>query len=120
VTALRRIVGLALAGLLLSAPVRAQEADTSGSDLRCAIWAAYVAGSAEDEDTQEAFALAMVWFLGRYEAATGKRFEESVTPQHFASLETELDVLDAECQPRMLEMGNRLETWGVELEKSGL
>jgi hypothetical protein len=57
----------------------------------------------------------MVWFLGRYEAATGIRFEDSLTADYVLEFEPKLQAAQTECLPRMQEMGRRLEDLGGKL-----
>jgi hypothetical protein len=109
----------AAALLVLAAPANAQRPDTSASDLRCATWAAIMGGSVEDPDAQHAYQLALSWFTGRYEAATGTPFEEAMTAAYIASLEPELEAVDAECRPRMIELGARMTAWGQSLQQAG-
>jgi hypothetical protein len=105
---------VAALALLASAPALAQ-ASTSDSDLRCAAWAAFVVGSNPEPEVQSAFSIAMVWFLGRYEAATGIRFEDSLTADYVLEFEPKLQAAQTECLPRMQEMGRRLEDLGGKL-----
>jgi hypothetical protein len=104
---------------LLAAPANAQEPDTSASDLRCATWAAIMGGSIEDPAAQQAFQLALSWFTGRYEAATGIRFEKAMTAEYITALQPEMEAVDAECRPRMIEYGNRMTEWGASLQQAG-
>ena len=108
-----------LAGALamLAASANAQQPDTSASDLRCATWAAVMGGSIDDPEAQQAFQLALSWFTGRYEAATGIRFEEAMTADYITALQTEMAAVDAECRPRMIDFGNRMTEWGAKLQQ---
>lgn len=114
------IAAVLTAALAVATPVRAQEVDTSDSDLRCAVWSAMALGANERQEAATAFSMALVWFLGRYEAATGRRYEEALTPDYVQSLVPDIEAIELECQPRMREMGLRLEGWGRTLEESGL
>lgn len=119
---LRRAAAVTALAVALSwvSPARAQEVDTSASDLRCAVWSAMVLGANDNEEVVGAFSMALVWFLARYEAATGTRYEQTATPEYVRSLEPDIEAIELECQPRMHEMGLRLEGWGKTLEESGL
>ena len=110
---------LAGALALLASPALAQEPDTSASDLRCATWAAVMGGSVEDPTAQQAFQLALSWFTGRYEAATGIRFEDAMTAEYITTLQAEMEAVDAECRPRMIDYGNRMTKWGADLQQEG-
>jgi len=94
---------LASALALLASPALAQEPDTSASDLRCATWAAVMGGSVEDPTAQQAFQLALSWFTGRY----------------ITALQAEMEAVDAECRPRMIDYGNRMTKWGADLQQEG-
>jgi hypothetical protein len=124
---LKRVRKLMLAAgalaLSLSTPALSQtETAKQGpdADLRCAAWAAVAAGLSKDEpEAATAFAVTLAWFLARYEGATGKRFEEAMTPEYLNRLEPELPAIQAACLPRMQEMGERLSDWGAVLQNSG-
>lgn len=113
----RLILASALA--MLAVPALAEGPDTSASDLRCATWAAIMGGSIDDPAAQHAFQLALSWFTGRYEAATGIRFEEAMTAAYITALQPDMATVDAECRPRMIEYGNRMSAWGESLQRAG-
>jgi hypothetical protein len=116
---MRASLPLACALAVLAIPAVAQQPDTSASDLRCATWAAVMGGSTDDPAAQQAFQLALSWFTGRYEAATGIRFEEAMTAAYITALQPDLETVDAECRPRMIEYGNRMTKWGADLQRAG-
>lgn len=94
--------------------------DTSESDLRCAVWAASLAGAIEDEESSTGLSMAMVWFIARYEGATGTRIEDAMTPDYIKSIGPQGEAIHAECLPRMQEMGDRLTVFGKELQAAGV
>ncbi|GEM_PF-1881481 len=81
------------------------------SDLRCAVWAAMIGGNRTSANDQQAYGLALTWFSGRYEAGTGITTDQAMTPEYLHSLAEEEDSLNAECIPRMRDMGQRFAVW---------
>ena len=116
---MRLLVIAAAALIICAAPAQAQ--DTSESDLRCATWAAIVLGvNEEDPAIQQAFSMALSWFLGRYEAATGIRFEDAMTPEYIVAIQPKLQAVEVECRERMSDYGDRMTRWGSQLQQSGV
>ena len=113
-------VALLVFGSPLAAQAHAGTEDSTQRDLRCATWAAYMAGAAEDQEAAQGLAVALAWFIGRYEGATNRKIEQAMTPDFIRSLETEMDAVHAECLPRMQQMGDRLTKLGAELQAAGV
>jgi hypothetical protein len=119
VTGVRRILVAAVA-LALAMPAQAQVAPAAPGpvdDLRCAAWAALVMGlNKDDPEVASALSMALAWFIARYEGATGKPFEEAMTPEYLNGLTPELPAIEEACKPRMQEMGQRFTDWGKKLQ----
>ena len=116
-----RAILLAAVALAVSVPAQAQPAAPGPEDdLRCAAWAAIVAGiNKDDPEIATAFGMALAWFVARYEGATGKPFEEAMTPEYINALAPELATIEQACRPRMQEMGARFTEWGAKLQATG-
>lgn len=114
------VAGIALA---LATPAHAQAVTSAygpEDDLRCAAWSAIVMGLNEgDPEIASAFGMALTWFVARYEGATGKPFEQAMTPDYLDGLTPDLEAIEQACRPRMLEMGQRFTDWGSTLQAAG-
>lgn len=107
----------ASAALMLAQSASAQDKASSESDLRCAVWSATIGGQTNDPVVLQAISMSLGWFAGRYEAGTGKPIEQGMTPEFVDSL-PDMDVLQAECLPRMEDMGRRFEALGTKLQEA--
>ena len=118
-----RAISLALAVALGSVSVASLAQNETGpasatpeQDIQCALWASVISGSSEDEQVKEAYAYALNFFLGRYEAASGEDFRPAMTAAaeaadaDFALLEAQ----DEPCSARWEEYLERLDQWGSE------
>jgi hypothetical protein len=113
---------LAIAALVLAVttPALAAQSDANGEqDLRCAILAAYVAGTIKDAEAQKGLEYAMTYFVGRFEGSTGRKFEDVATVDYVNKLVPEIESLRQPCSERMKSFGERLTAWGAALQKSG-
>lgn len=113
---------LIAAALVAVVPAAAQAATAKVNpteDLNCAIWAANVSGNSEDPEITNGFGLIMTWFIGRWEGATGRKFEEGMTPEYIVSITPRLDQIGEQCITRMVDFGDRMSAWGSKLEKAG-
>jgi hypothetical protein len=108
-------------GLLAAAAAEAPKAGTPESDLRCAAWSAYMMDKAKDEDQEAATGIGftMTYFLGRWEAATGKPFEEGLTPEFVGTVAPNIESLTDECLGRMQAFGSRMGGLGGKLKENG-
>jgi hypothetical protein len=97
------------AGLLMAAPLAAQQHSIPQENLDCAIWAAYQAGEADDYETENGFALAMVWFIGLYEGQTGQKIDRPLAERTIQLNEADIDALTSGCVRRFMDFGGRLE-----------
>ncbi|MBA4164748.1 MAG: hypothetical protein C0510_08990 [Erythrobacter sp.] len=111
-------LGLALAA---AAPLAAQAplaTYTPERDRRCAAVVAIMAGQMPD-DQRAGVAAGLSYFLGRWEAATGKRFEDALTPEYLLETAGSILTYNMECGARMQAFGVRMQTWGEALKKAG-
>ncbi|MFM6931933.1 MAG: hypothetical protein ACKOUT_06800 [Novosphingobium sp.] len=87
------------------------------SDLRCAGWAAMMAGTNQkDKELSTSLSLVLAYFIGRWEGATGKRFEQGLTADYINGNGAAIEGAKDECVPRMMDLGPRLTTWGNVLQ----
>jgi hypothetical protein len=110
-----------LAGIAaLSAPaaVLAQSGPSAEAmdELRCAIWAAQVSGSTDDPEVEKAFGFVMTYFIGRFEGSSGLDFEQSARVELVVKVAQELEAVSLVCGPKMESFGDRLVTWGSEMQ----
>ncbi|HWK41160.1 MAG TPA: hypothetical protein VNR60_04450 [Croceibacterium sp.] len=114
---------LTAAALALATPAHAQSATDlpePEQNLRCAVWAAMVLGNNQDNaQVAVGFSMAVGWFSALYEGATGKRFEDTMTPEYVTSLVPDIEAIENGCKPRMQEMGQRFSDWGAKLQEAG-
>ena len=116
------IFPVGLAALVCASVASAQSPLPPGpeDDLKCAAWAAVVIGVNKDNpEVVKSLTSGLMWFLGRYETETGKKFEEGLTAEYLTRVGPELAGAEAHCQTRLREMGQRLIDWGHTLQKSG-
>ena len=123
---IERLAGMAVlfgvAALLSLAPSVASAQAVAGAQaaadpsLRCAAWAAIQAGQATEDESKNAFTYVLTWFIGRYEGATGKRFDEVLTAGDVEKYGRDMDKLNQLCLPLMLSIGDRMESWGAKMQ----
>jgi len=122
--------GLLAAAALLAFPVTAsaQEARPISAEaeheLKCAILAAFLAGTVNegsanpDPELERAMGYALTYWIGRFEGMTGRHFDDVATVDFVKGTIGELEGLRATCAPQMQEMGGRLQIWGNLLQNS--
>ena len=115
-----RIAALAAGAIMLSGAASAQEAATEpvDPDLRCAIWAAVAGGALEQEAERASYDAVFTYFMGRFEGRTGARIEDAMTPERIVSETQDWEAATRTCQPRALELGERLVALGASLQQS--
>lgn len=113
----------ALAGCALLAAGASAAAQDRGAeidqDLRCAVWASVIAGSLEDPAEAQAFTLTMTYFLGRLEQRTGVSMDAALTSELTLQVASDMASAGANCQPLMVEMGQRLIRFGEKMQAIG-
>ena len=110
---------MAFAALALASPAGAQSSPprVPEDDLKCAAWAAIVIGINKDKpDVVSHLTAGLMWFLARYEGATGKKFEQGLTPEFITRVGPELPKIEVGCQERIQQVGTRLSAWGQSLQ----
>lgn len=111
-------LGLALGAFAVSATAaQAEQAVTPEQDLRCAAVTMLLGGSMKDEQRKTGVAAGFSYFIGRWEGATGRKFEEALTPEYAIETAKNLDAYRSECGGRMTDFGQRLMTWGKALQE---
>lgn len=111
-----------LSAFTLSAPVVAQEGAaelTAERALECAVLFASASGNAETETDRLGAASAVSYFIGRYEAASGRQFNEAATLAFTLDVLTKAETLAPLCQAAALDIGNRMTTWGKAIQEQG-
>jgi hypothetical protein len=88
-------------------------------ELRCGMWAAFMAGRVEDPELQKALGFALTYWVGRFEGMTGLDFDQVATVEFVSELEGKLDDLRLSCAPKMEAMGDRMRIWGERMQNVG-
>ena len=103
-------------------PACAQDENASYSaspeeDFQCAIWAAVTGGMLElgDPEARVAFLMATSFFLGRYEAATGRSVADNWDREAATEVGENLSAFADICAPRMERMGANMQLLGAEM-----
>lgn len=101
--------------------VAEEAAPTPNDDIKCAVWAAFIIGTNEEEEVKAGYSPTMAYFLGRYEGATGKQFAEEMVrvTRELDEDVTKLVALDDVCPARMADFGDRLSSMGGEMTSEG-
>jgi hypothetical protein len=92
---------------------------TAQDDLDCAFWTAAMVGSLKDENMKQGLSVAMVWFIGRWEGATGRPIEEGMTVANMALAMPRFSGLADQCPQRMIAFGGRVTALGEQLQSFG-
>lgn len=79
------------------------------SDLRCAIWAAALLDLVGQTDSRIGVTAAFTYFAGLYEGRTGESLGDAMTPDLVQREIADMQSLALLCQPRMVELGDRLD-----------
>lgn len=88
------------------------------SDLRCAIWSAALLDLVGQTDSRIGVTAAFTYFTGLYEGRTGESLGEAMTPGLVQREIADMQALTQLCQPRMAELGDRLDMLGSTLAKA--
>ncbi|HEX4848852.1 MAG TPA: hypothetical protein VFV30_11965 [Novosphingobium sp.] len=112
---MKAILPFALAALAFAAPAAAQ---TANDDLICVAWAANSGDQASSEEEKDVMAMAMFYYIGRWEAATGRPLEAGLTPKFVADNYKAISTAGPTCQGRMLELAKRMQVAGQALINS--
>jgi hypothetical protein len=113
---MRCLVALAALAFATS-PVSAQETATPAENLDCALWAANLAGGAEDNSEDfAAFGMIMTWFIGLYEGQVGRDIDEPFAARAQELTDADFETLAERCLPRMAAFGDRLTVLGDSLQ----
>ncbi len=113
------IAAAALATFGLATAAAAQNADSAEDDLDCALFTAIEAGKTNDTETRNGILFSMLYFIGRWEGATGRKIEVVMTERAITDAALRSDELAGKCASKMMEFGNRLDKLGSRLEKAG-
>ena len=105
----------AMAGGALAQDSAEQEVDP---DLRCAIWSAALLDLVGQTDSRVGVTAAFTYFTGRYEGRTGKSLGDVMTSDLVQAEIADMQGLTQLCQPRMAELGDRLDTLGSALSQA--
>jgi hypothetical protein len=70
----------------------------------------------KDKELANSLSIVLAYFIGRWEGATGKRFEQGLTADYINGNGAQIEGAKDECVPRMMDLGSRLTTWGNALQ----
>lgn len=121
---MKRVFAIAaLIGVLVVQPAAAQAAapptaSTADADLLCAAWTGSAAGSIKSEREQFGFVVLLTYFVGRWEAATGRNIEDGLTPAYITANISKIEAAKADCLARAGEFGLRLKLVSTNLQNS--
>jgi len=105
-----RILAMAGAALALSSvATTAQAQEAADPDLRCAAWAMIAGAQQKDPAKQRGLGFMMSYFMGRYEARTGMKVEDKITPETMPSVIGDVETANTACAARAEDFGQRLE-----------
>lgn len=107
-----------LAGMACGAMAQDSAEQEVDPDLRCAIWSAALLDLVGQTDSRVGVTAAFTYFTGRYEGRTGQVLGEVMTPELVQSQIADMQGLTQLCQPRMAELGERLDTLGSALSQA--
>lgn len=110
------LLAAALAGCLPFS-AGAQESGPIDPDLRCVALAAMLVGTAEKPEEKSGLGMSLTYFVGLYEARSGKLIGDGLTLAAIEQVSADMAGAIAECQPRMLDLGNRLTSLGAQLRQ---
>jgi len=113
------ISAAALVAFGLATAATAQSGPSAEDDLDCALLSAVEAGKAEDAETRNGLIFMMLYFAGRWEGTTGRKFEVVMTPRGLNDAALRSEELAGKCVGRMESFGNRLEKLATLLKKAG-
>ena len=113
------IVAAALSAALLAQPAFAQKAADAEADLVCAGWAAAGSDQAKTDEEKNALTMLLFYFVGRWEAATGKGIEQGMTVEWVSKNVARIDGAGEGCLKRGGELAQRMMAAGDRLQKAG-
>jgi hypothetical protein len=115
----RTMMGAA-ALLVASVPTSAQETATPQQNLDCAVWAAGILGEAKTAEESKGPSIIFAWFIGLYEAGSGKTIEGPLVARLAQMGPAERSKLNQTCGERSLDFGRRLTQMSERLSELGL
>lgn len=117
----RTISALAAASLLAFAPpAMAQDTAVEAvarEDFQCVVWLSILSTTmgATDQDTQTGFNVAIGYFVGHYEAITGRDIDDNWDRAAAEQAVLNLERLSETCGARMEGLGSRMQNLGAEM-----
>ncbi len=70
----------------------------------------------KDKELANSLSIVLAYFIGRWEGATGKPFEQGLTADYINGNSAAIEGAKDECLPRMMDLGTRMTTWGNVLQ----
>ena len=115
----------ALAALAVPAAAQDRNAAAGREDFQCVVWVSILATTpiAQDPTVQTGFNVALGYFVGQYEAKTGRGVDDNWDRAAAEEVAANLDRFAGICGGRMQTFGDRLQTLGasmVEYSNSGM
>ncbi|WP_271078093.1 hypothetical protein [Aurantiacibacter sp. MUD61] len=107
----------AAASSLIAAPAFAQDRDVeeiAREDFQCVVWLSVLSGSISggDETARTGLNVAIGYFVGHYEALTGRNINQNWDREAAEQVALNLDSFGEACAARMEALGGRLQTLG--------
>ncbi|WP_239804743.1 hypothetical protein [Croceicoccus hydrothermalis] len=106
----------ALAAPLAMSAMPAAAQDGAEENLRCAAWALLASEQAQDPEQKRGIGMVMAYFMGRYEASSGKKIGDVMSYDALPTIIGDLPAANAACQPLAKSFGNRLTEVGMRMQ----
>ena len=90
---------------------------TADQELECALIVAVASSQTKDANQNLGLAAMMAYWFGRYEARTGKTFNEAVTPDFVRKLVAGMDAISPRCEVEMKKVGARMQALGADMSR---
>ena len=72
----------------------------------------------KEADARMGLASTMGYFIGRWEGATGRKFEDGLTPAYVNDTGKNITQYKQQCAEIMRSYGQRLQDWGAAMQKA--
>jgi hypothetical protein len=113
------ISAAALVAFGLATAAGAQSGPSAEDDLDCALLSAVEASKSDDATGRKGMFYMMFYFSGRWEGATGRKFEVAMTERALADAEQRTKALTDKCYARAADFRDRMKELAPRIKKAG-